>query len=153
MRVVGENITSKVCKVQEALSLARQMSLDLVEISAKSNPIVCKIIDYSKFKFEQKKKEKIIKSKSKKTILKEIRFGPNTDEHDFNFKLKHAKKFLEEKSKVKLTIQFRRNTFRFQEKGEHLLIKFAHQLENIATVEHLPKMEGRKMLLLLSPKK
>ncbi len=86
-------------------------------------------------------------------MLKEIRFGPNTDDHDFNFKLKHAQKFLADKAKVKLTIQFRRNTFRFKEKGEHLLIKFAHQLENIATVDHLPKMEGRKMFLLLSPKK
>ena len=128
------------------------MGLDLVEISPKADPPVCKVIDYSKFKYEQKKKQKEIKAKSHKTVLKEIRFGPNTDEHDFNFKLKHAINFLNDGSKVKAYVHFVGRTIVFKERGEILLLKFAQALEEHAKVDQLPKLEGKRMIIMLSPK-
>ena len=132
--------------------MAEEQSLDLVEISPNADPPVCKIIDYSKFKYEQKKKQKEMKSKAHKTVLKEIRFGPNTDDHDFNFKLKHAINFLEDGSKVKAYVHFVGRTIVFKERGEILLLKFAQALEEYAKVEQLPKLEGKRMFLMLSPK-
>ncbi|UXP34188.1 translation initiation factor IF-3 [Reichenbachiella agarivorans] len=152
VRVVGENVEVDVYSLSAALNLAREQGLDLVEISPKAVPPVCKIIDYSKFKYEQKKKQKEIKSKAHKTVLKEIRFGPNTDDHDFHFKLKHAEKFLEEGAKVKAYVHFVGRTIVFKERGEILLLKFAQALEEYAKVEQLPKLEGKRMFLLLSPK-
>jgi len=152
VRVVGENVEVDVYTLSTALNLAREQGLDLVEISPKAVPPVCKIIDYSKFKYEQKKKQKEIKSKAHKTVLKEIRFGPNTDDHDFHFKLKHAEKFLEEGAKVKAYVHFVGRTIVFKERGEILLLKFAQALEEFAKVEQLPKLEGKRMFLLLSPK-
>ena len=134
------------------METAQKETLDLVEISPKATPPVCKIIDYSKFKYDQKKKQKEIKSKAQKTVVKEIRFGPNTDDHDFNFKLNHAKKFLTEGSKVKAFVHFVGRTIVFKERGEILLLKFAQALEEEAKVEQLPKLEGKRMFLLLSPK-
>jgi translation initiation factor IF-3 len=132
--------------------LAEERGLDLVEISPKADPPVCKITDYSKFKYEQKKKQKEMKAKAHKTVLKEIRFGPNTDEHDFNFKLKHAINFLKDGSKVKAYVHFVGRTIVFKERGEILLLKFAQALEEFAKVEQLPKLEGKRMFLMLSPK-
>ncbi len=132
--------------------MAERQSLDLVEISAKADPPVCRIIDYSKFKYEQKKKQKEIKANAAKTVLKEIRFGPNTDDHDFDFKLKHAKGFLEEGSKIKAYVHFVGRSIVFKERGEILLLKFAQALEDLAKVEQLPKLEGKRMFLMLSPK-
>ena len=134
------------------MAIAEEQSLDLVEISPKAEPPVCKVTDYSKFKYQQKKKQKEIKAKSQKTVLKEIRFGPNTDEHDFNFKLKHAIGFLQEGAKVKAYVHFVGRTIIFKERGEILLLKFAQALEKCAKVEQLPKLEGKRMYVLLSPK-
>ena len=128
------------------------MNLDLVEISPKADPPVCKVVDYSKFKYEQKKKQKEIKAKAQKTVMKEIRFGPNTDDHDFNFKLNHAIKFLEDGAKVKAYVHFVGRTIVFKERGEILLLKFAQALEEYAKVDQLPKLEGKRMILMLSPK-
>ena len=127
--------------------------MDLVEISPKADPPVCKIIDYSKFKYDQKKKQKEIKSKAQKTVVKEIRFGPNTDEHDFNFKLKHAINFLNDGAKVKAYVHFVGRTIVFKERGEILLLRLAQELEEYAKVDQLPKLEGKRMFLMLSPKK
>ncbi len=129
------------------------MELDLVEISPKANPPVCKIIDYKKFLYDQKKKQKALKSKQTKVVIKEIRFGPNTDEHDFNFKLNHAKKFLEEGAKVKAYVFFKGRTIVFKERGEVLLLKFVSELEEYGLPEAMPKMEGKKMIVNLVPKK
>ncbi|MCV9386484.1 translation initiation factor IF-3 [Reichenbachiella ulvae] len=152
VRVVGENVEVDVYPTRKAISMAQEQGLDLVEISPKADPPVCKIIDYSKFKYEQKKKQKEIKAKAHKTVLKEIRFGPNTDDHDFQFKLKHAVKFLEEGAKVKAYVHFVGRTIVFKERGEILLLKFAQALEDYAKVEQLPKLEGKRMFLMLSPK-
>lgn len=138
--------------LEEAISIAAHQALDLVEISPNADPPVCKVINYSKFKYEQKKKQKVIKAKTPKTILKEIRFGPNTDEHDFNFKLKHATKFLSEGTKVKVVVRFVGRTIAFKERGELLLLRFAQALESYGKVEQLPRMEGRSMILTISPK-
>ena len=132
--------------------MAEKESLDLVEISPKADPPVCKIIDYSKFKYEQKKKQKEIKAKAQKTVIKEIRFGPNTDEHDFNFKLKHAIKFLSEGAKLKAYVHFVGRTIVFKERGEILLLKFAQALEEYGKVEQLPKLERKRMYVILAPK-
>lgn len=129
------------------------MELDLVEISPNANPPVCKIIDYKKFLYDQKKKQKEIKAKAVKVVVKEIRFGPNTDDHDFEFKLKHAEKFITEGSKVKAFVFFKGRTIVFKDRGEILLLKMAQALEEIATVESLPKLEGKKMIMMLAPKK
>lgn len=136
----------------QAIQIAKGQDLDLVEISPKADPPVCKVIDYSKFKYEQKKKQKEIKAKAQKTVLKEIRFGPNTDDHDFNFKLKHAIKFLEDGAKVKAYVHFVGRTIVFKERGEILLLKFAQQLEEYGKVEQLPKLEGKRMAIFISPK-
>ncbi len=139
--------------IHAALKLAKDQNLDLVEISPKADPPVCKIVDYSKFKYDQKKKQKEIKSKAQKTVLKEIRFGPNTDEHDFNFKLKHAINFLKDGAKVKAYVHFVGRTIVFKERGEILLLRLAQELEEYAKVDQLPKLEGKRMFLMLSPKK
>lgn len=130
--------------------MADQMELDLVEISPKADPPVCKIIDYKKFLYEQKKKQKELKAKQVKVVVKEIRFGPNTDDHDFNFKLNHAKKFLEEGSKVKAYVFFKGRTIVFKERGEILLLRFAQELEEYGIVEQMPKLEGKKMIMMIS---
>jgi len=139
--------------VNTALKMAKDQNLDLVEISPKADPPVCKIVDYSKFKYDQKKKQKEIKSKAQKTVLKEIRFGPNTDEHDFNFKLKHAINFLQDGAKVKAYVHFVGRTIVFKERGEILLLRLAQELEEYAKVDQLPKLEGKRMFLMLSSKK
>ena len=152
IRLVGENIEQGVYSVSDALKMAQEQGLDLVEVSAKAVPPVCRVIDYSKFKYEHKKKQKEIKSKSHKTVVKEIRFGPNTDDHDFNFKLKHAISFLEDGSKVKAYVHFVGRTIVFKERGEVLLLKFAQALEDYGKVELMPKLEGKRMFLIVSPK-
>jgi translation initiation factor IF-3 len=133
--------------------MADQMGLDLVEIAAKANPPVCRIVDYNKFLYEQKMRQKEMKSKASKVVIKEIRFGPNTDEHDFDFKLKHAKKFLSDGSKLKAFVFFKGRSILFKDKGEILLLRFAQELEDIGKVEQLPKLEGKRMIMFISPKK
>ncbi len=137
----------------KALALANEMELDLVEISPNADPPVCKIIDYKKFLYAQKKKQKEIKAKQAKVVVKEIRFGPNTDDHDFQFKLKHARKFLEDGAKVKAYVFFRGRTIVFKERGEILLLRFATELEDIGSVEQMPKLEGKRMTIMFNPKK
>lgn len=134
------------------MKIAQEQGLDLVEISPNADPPVCKVTDYSKFKYEQKKKQKEIKAKAIKVVVKEIRFGPNTDEHDFNFKLKHAINFLQEGAKVKATVFFPGRTIVYKERGEILLLKFAQGLEEHGKVEQMPKLEGKRMSLLVQPK-
>jgi translation initiation factor IF-3 len=138
--------------LRDALDLAQELGVDLVEISPKADPPVCKIVDYQKHIYQAKRKQKEIKAKSVKTVVKEIRFGPNTDEHDYNFKLKHAQNFLSEGFKVKAFVFFKGRTIVFKEKGEILLLKFAQELEELAKVESLPKLEGKRMIIMLSPK-
>lgn len=152
VRVVGENIKIGIYPIKQALEMSEDEGLDLVEISPKADPPVCKIIDYSKFKYEQKKKQKEIKAKAQKTIIKEIRFGPNTDDHDFNFKLKHAIKFLSEGAKLKAYVHFVGRTIVFKERGEILLLRFAQALEEYGKVEQLPKLERKRMYVILAPK-
>ncbi|MFN3402636.1 MAG: translation initiation factor IF-3 [Cytophagaceae bacterium] len=152
VRVVGENVDSGILPVQEAIQLAKNVGLDLVEISPNADPPVCKITDYSKFKYEQKKKQKELKAKAHKVIVKEIRFGPNTDDHDFDFKLKHAQNFLKDGAKVKAYVHFVGRSIVYKERGEHLLLKFATALEDLAKVEDMPKLEGKRMILMLTPK-
>ncbi|MBT6163791.1 MAG: translation initiation factor IF-3 [Crocinitomicaceae bacterium] len=153
VRLVGDNVESAVMSTPAALALAKELELDLVEISPNADPPVCRIIEYKKFLYDQKKKQKEIKAKQQKVVVKEIRFGPNTDDHDFNFKLKHAKKFLEEGSKLKAYVFFRGRTIVFKERGEILLLKFAQELEEYGTVEQLPRLEGKRMTVLFNPKK
>ncbi len=138
--------------MSRALKLADEMELDLVEISPNADPPVCKIIDYQKFLYQQKKKQKEIKAKTVKVVIKEIRFGPNTDEHDFNFKLNHAKKFLSDGAKIKAFVFFKGRTILFKEKGEILLLRFAQELEEYGKVEQLPKLEGKRMTMFIAPK-
>ncbi|TAF76380.1 MAG: translation initiation factor IF-3 [Bacteroidetes bacterium] len=152
VRVVADNMEPKVMNLIDALKMAESMSLDLVEIAPNAEPPVCKIVDYSKFKYEQKKKQKEIKAKAQKAVLKEIRFGPNTDDHDFDFKLKHAQNFLKEGSKVKAYVQFQGRAIVYKERGELLLLKFAQALEDYAKVEQMPLLEGKRMMLMLVPK-
>jgi len=150
--VISEEGNLGVIQTREAIRIAKEQGLDLVEISPTAVPPVCRIVDYSKFKYEQKKKQKEIKAKAQKTVIKEIRFGPNTDDHDFNFKLKHAINFLKEGSKVKAYVQFVGRTIVFKERGEILLLKFAQELEEYGKVEQLPKLEGKRMSLFVAPK-
>ena len=152
VRLVGDNVETGVYPIRKALEMAREQNLDLVEISAKATPPVCKIIDYSKFRYEQKKKQKELKAKTHQTVVKEIRFGPNIDEHDFEFKLKHAETFLKEGNKVKAYVQFVGRTIVFKERGEVILLRFAQALEEVGKAEQLPKLEGKRMILILSPK-
>lgn len=149
----GKTIAPDVYDTREVLKWAQEMEMDLVEISPKADPPVCKITDFNKFVYEKKKKEKEIKSKASKTVVKEIRFGPNTDDHDFDFKLKHAMKFLEEGAKVKAYVHFRGRTIVFKDRGELLLLKFLKALEEYGAAEELPRMEGRRMNVIISPKK
>jgi len=149
---VGENVKVDIYPIEQALKMAKEQNLDLVEISPKADPPVCKIIDYSKFKYEQKKKQKEIKAKAQKTVIKEIRFGPNTEEHDFNFKLNHAKNFLQDGAKVKAYVHFVGRTIVFKERGEILLLKFAQALEELGKVEQMPRLEGKRMTMFIAPK-
>lgn len=151
--MVGPDVQQGIHPISKALQLAEDQGLDLVEISPNADPPVCKIIDYKKFLYEQKKRQKEIKSKAQKVVVKEIRFGPNTDDHDFNFKLKHATKFIEEGAKVKSYVFFKGRSILFKEKGHILLLKLAQSLEEIASVESMPKMEGKRMIMMLAPKK
>ncbi len=153
VRLVGENVTEGVYSTREALRIADDQGLDLVEIAPMANPPVCRIIDYKKFVYQQKKKQKELKAKAVKVTVKEIRFGPQTDDHDYNFKLKHAINFLKEGSKVKAFVFFRGRSILFKEQGEVLLLRFANDLEEYAKVESMPIMEGKRMSVMLSPKK
>lgn len=150
---MGDNVESKIISLKEALNKANELNLDLVEISPNAEPPVCKLIDYKKFIYDQKKKQKAIKSKSIKVIVKELRFGPNTEEHDFNFKLNHAKRFLEEGFKVKAFVFFRGRTIIFKEQGEILLLRLAQELEEVGIVESMPKLEGKKMIMIIASNK
>jgi len=150
---VGDNIEVGVYKLRQALQLAEEQELDLVEISPKASPPVCKILDYKKFLYEQKKREKALKSKATKVIIKEIRFGPQTDEHDYEFKKKHAEKFLKEGAKLKAFVFFKGRSIVFKEQGQILLLKLAQELEEFGKVEQLPKLEGKRMTMFISPKK
>lgn len=153
VRVVGENVEQGVYPFNQALRMAEDLGLDLVEISPTADPPVCRITDYKKFLYDLKKKQKEIKAKQSTVEMKEIRFGPNTDEHDVNFKLKHARNFLEEGHKVKAFVFFRGRSIVFKERGEILLLKFAQDLEDIGLVESMPKLEGKRMTMFLIPKK
>ena len=153
MRLVGDNIEQPiVMPTRDALRMADEMELDLIEISPKADPPVCRIADYQKFLYQQKKKAKEIKAKQVKVVVKEIRFGPQTDDHDYNFKLKHAENFLNEGAKVKAYVVFRGRSIVFKEQGEILLLGFATELEEIAKVELMPKLDGKKMNMILAPK-
>jgi translation initiation factor IF-3 len=151
--VADKEITPDIYYTNKAVQWAEALDLDLVEISPNADPPVCKIIDYKKFLYDKKKKEKELKAKSAKTVIKEIRFGPNTDDHDFEFKCRHAQKFLEEGAKVKAYVQFRGRAIVFKDRGELLLLKFLKELEEVGAAEELPKMEGRRMIVMISPKK
>ncbi len=153
MRLVGENVEQGVYSIQEAIKIADDLELDLVEISPNAVPPVCKIVDYQKFLYQQKKREKEQKAKATKVVVKEIRFGPQTDEHDYNFKLKHAIGFINEGCKVKAYVFFKGRSILFKEQGEVLLLRFANDLEEIAKVDSLPVLEGKRMIIMLSPKK
>lgn len=150
---MGDNIESRVLPVKQALVVAEEMGLDLVEISPKAKPPVCKVVDYKKFLYEQKKRQKELKAKQSKIVVKEIRFGPNTDDHDFNFKLNHAKKFLTDGAKLKAFVFFKGRTIVFKERGEILLLRFAQELEDYGIVEQMPKLEGKRMIMMINPKK
>lgn len=152
-QVVGQAIESDVYPTRRVREWASQVELDLVEISPNAKPPVVRIIDYNKFLYEKKKKEKELKAKAAKTVIKEIRFGPNTDDHDFDFKLRHARGFLEENAKVRAYVQFRGRSIVFKDRGELLLLRFLKELEDIGAAEALPKMEGRRMSVVLAPKK
>ena len=151
--MVGDKIDAKIVSLDEALKTAEKLGLDLVEISPKAEPPVCKIIDYKKFIYDQKKRQKSIKSNAQKVIIKELRFGPNTGEHDFDFKLKHARSFLEDGAKVKAFVFSRGRTIIFKDQGHILLLKLAQALEDVGVVESMPKLEGKKMIMIITPKK
>jgi translation initiation factor IF-3 len=153
VRVVGENVTPGIYNIREALTFAENLGLDLVEISPTANPPVCKVVDYKKFLYELKKKQKEIKAKSAKIVVKEIRLGPNTDEHDFNFKLNHAIKFLKDGAKVKVDVFFKGRTIIYKEKGELILLKFAQGCADDGKIEQLPRLEGKRMIMIIAPKK
>src|SRR5690348_1254615 len=152
VRLVGDNVEVGVYPIQEAMRMAQEQQLDLVEISPQADPPVCKIIDYNKFLYEKKKKEKEMKSKSKTAEVKEIRFTPGTDDHDFDFKARHAESFLKEGNKVKAYVQFRGRAIMFKERGELVLLKFAERLAEMGQPEGLPKLEGKRMLMIIAPK-
>lgn len=164
MHKINENITARevrvvwdggaeVLDIRDALKKAADADLDLVEISPNATPPVCKVIDYKKFLFEQKKRQKELKSKQVKVVIKEIRMGPNTEDHDFNFKLNHAKSFLSDGAKVKAYVFFKGRSIVFKDRGEILLLKFAQELEDYGTLEQMPKLEGKKMIMMINPKK
>ena len=153
VRLVGDNVTVGIYSIHEALKIAEDLELDLVEISPNAEPPVCKVLDYQKYLYQQKKKAKEIKAKSTKIVVKEIRFGPQTDDHDYNFKLKHAIGFLQEGAKVKAYVFFKGRSILFKEQGEVLLLRFANDLEDYGKVEQMPVLEGKRMIIMLSPKK
>lgn len=153
VRLVGDNVETGVYSIQEALRIADELELDLIEISPNAEPPVCKILDYQKFLYQQKKRQKEQKAKSTKVVVKEIRFGPQTDEHDYNFKLKHAIGFLQEGAKVKAYVFFKGRSILFKEQGEVLLLRFANDLEEYGRVEQMPVLEGKRMIIMFSPKK
>ena len=153
VRLVGDNVTPGIYPIQEARQIAEDLELDLVEISAQADPPVCKVLDYQKFLYQQKKKAKEIKAKATKVVVKEIRFGPQTDEHDYNFKLKHAIGFLSEGAKVKAYVFFKGRSILFKEQGEVLLLRFANDLEDYGKVDQMPVLEGKRMIIMISPKK
>jgi translation initiation factor IF-3 len=154
VRLVGDNVTEPgVYSIQQALKMADELELDLVEISPKAEPPVCRIIDYQKFLYQQKKKQKEIKANAIKVVVKEIRFGPNTDDHDFQFKLKHAENFLKDGAKVKAFVFFKGRSILFKEQGEILLLKLANELEEFGKLDQMPKLEGKRMTIFISPKK
>ncbi|MBL6610856.1 MAG: translation initiation factor IF-3 [Flavobacteriaceae bacterium] len=152
VRLVGDNVEVGVYAVQKALELAREQELDLVEISPNAVPPVCKIIDYKKFLYEQKKREKVIKAKATKVIIKEIRFGPQTDDHDFEFKKRHAEKFLKEGAKLKAFVFFKGRSIVYKDQGEILLLRLAQELEEFGKVEQMPQLEGKRMTMFIAPK-
>jgi translation initiation factor IF-3 len=154
VRMVGDNIenSNQVIPIAAALKMAESLELDLVEISPTADPPVCKILDYQKYLYQQKKKQKEIKAKTVKMVVKEIRFGPHTDDHDYNFKMKHAINFLEEGAKVKAFVFFKGRSIVYQEQGEILLLRFAQDLEDHGKVDQMPKLEGKRMIMFLSPK-
>jgi translation initiation factor IF-3 len=152
VRLVGDNVEQGIVPLQQALDMAKEQSLDLVEVVPNATPPVCRVVDYSKFKYELKKKQKEIKAKTQKAVLKEIRFGPNTNDHDFEFKLKHAKEFLAEGAKIKAYVHFVGRAIVYKERGEQLLQRFAAALDADAKVEQMPKLEGKRMFLFLAPK-
>lgn len=153
VRLVGDNVEQGIYSIQEALHIADEQGLDLIEISPNAAPPVCKILDYQKFLYQQKKHQKEQKAKASKVVVKEIRFGPQTDDHDYNFKLKHAIGFLQEGAKVKAYVFFRGRSILFKEQGEVLLLRFANDLEEYGKVEQMPVLEGKRMILMISPKK
>lgn len=152
VRVVGDNVATGIYSIEQALAMADEQELDLVEISPNAQPPVCKIIDYQKFLYQQKKREKELKAKAVKMEVKEIRFGPQTDDHDYNFKLKHAQEFIKDGNKVKAYVFFKGRSILFKEQGEVLLLRFANDLAEIAKVDSLPTLEGKRMIIMLSPK-
>ena len=153
VRVVGEGVDNEIHSIKDALRIADEMGLDLVEISPNANPPVCKLMDYKKFLFDQKKKQKEIKAKTTKVVIKEIRLGPQTDDHDFEFKLNHAKRFLEDGAKVKVDVFFHGRSIAYKDQGEIILLKFAQALADYGKVESMPKLEGKRMLMMIDPKK
>jgi translation initiation factor IF-3 len=153
VRLVGDNVEIGVYPIAKALELAQEQVMDLVEISPNADPPVCKIIDYKKFLYEQKKREKVLKAKTTKVVVKEIRFGPNTDDHDYDFKKKHAIKFLESGAKLKAFVFFKGRSIVYQDQGQILLLKLAQDVEDYGIVEQMPKLEGKRMIMLMAPKK
>ncbi len=153
VRLVGDNVEVGVYPLRKALTIAEEFGLDLVEISPNAVPPVCKILEYKKFLYEQKKRDKVLKAKTSKIVIKEIRFGPNTDEHDYEFKKKHAEKFLKEGAKLKAFVFFKGRSIVFKEQGQILLLRLARDLEDLGKVEQMPILEGKKMSILLAPKK
>ena len=153
VRLVGDNVENGIYPIQEALKIADGMGLDLIEISPTAQPPVCKILDYQKFLYQQKKRQKEQKAKATKVVVKEIRFGPQTDDHDYNFKLKHAIGFLKEGAKVKAYVFFKGRSILFKEQGEVLLLRFANDLEEYGKVDQMPVLEGKRMIIMISPKK
>lgn len=153
VRLVGDNVEIGVYPIKQALEIADEQELDLVEISPNANPPVCKVMDYKKFVYEQKKREKVLKSKATKVIIKEIRFGPNTDDHDYEFKKKHAEKFLKDGAKLKAYVFFKGRSIIYKDQGEILLLKLAQELEDYGKVEQMPKLEGKRMIMFIAPKK
>ena len=153
MRLVGYNIEVGVYPLKQALSISEELGLDLVEISPNAEPPVCKVMDYKKFVYEQKKREKVMKAKASKVVIKEIRFGPNTDDHDYEFKKKHGEKFLKEGAKLKAYVFFKGRSIIYKDQGEILLLKLAQELEEFGKVEQMPKLEGKRMTMFIAPKK
>ncbi|WP_258455299.1 translation initiation factor IF-3 [Aequorivita sp. CIP111184] len=153
VRLVGENVEIGVYPLKKAREFAEEQELDLVEISPNANPPVCKVIDYKKFVYEQKKREKVLKAKATKVTIKEIRFGPNTDDHDYDFKKKHGEKFLQEGSKLKAYVFFKGRSIIYKDQGEILLLRLARDLEEFGKVEQMPKLEGKRMIMFIAPKK